>query len=195
MFNFPIKCKLDLFLRFNILQPSLGHLSRNFKTLANSVYKISSQCKKKERKTRDAVISVVFARCFCCCRRGTLHAFHFNLISAAFCFHLAPAKGHLASWQLRLGTRSPGLSRVSHVWHVQQLELCTWDFATALYQRQRHCHCPSPWPFSAHLAQLPRPAATFNNFPKYATLELRGISIMKNPTAADDEDVRVRVRV
>lgn len=112
--------------------------------------------KKKERKTRDAVISVVFARCFCCCRRGTLHAFHFNLISAAFCFHLAPAKGHLASWQLRTRDSQPGTLE----------SLACVACATTWIMHMRLCHrplpAPAPLPLPLPLAifRPPRPTAT-----------------------------------
>lgn len=76
--------------------------------------------------------------CYFCCRRGTLHAFHFNLISAAFCFHLAPAKGHLASWQARTLGRDSRVSRMCGMCNNLNYAHETWLAAL----RGSACHAP-----------------------------------------------------
>lgn len=108
------------------------------------------QCKSAKKKDEGHGAAVIF--CFCRCRCGTLHAFHFNLISAAFCFHLAPAKGHLASWQRR--TRCPGLvaqdSRVSR--------MC------GMCNNLNYAH--ETWLPAHRTALCDTPPATFNDLPK-----------------------------
>lgn len=107
--------------------------------------------------------------CYFCCRRGTLHAFHFNLISAAFCFHLAPAKGHLASWQPRTLGRDSRVSRMCGMCNNLNYAHETWLAALRVSGRHAPLRCKHTHT-QTHTHKHTCPSATFNNLPKYATL-------------------------